>query len=105
MPNDLSDTIHNIEHDIETWFTGTLEPALEAEWSIIKPQIIALGVTSLSIVWQAAQTYVTSGGNLGDVVAVVLKQVAPELGHIALSALAGAIANLQAKQAAGQPVQ
>lgn len=104
----MTSTIQQAVHKVEAWVTDTLEPALEAEWQAIKPQVVALGETVLSQVWQAALIYVTSGGNYAAALASITAQLPADgvvAEHIVATALSGAIANLQAKQAAGQPVQ
>lgn len=103
MPNDVSDAIHNAEHAVEGFLKNTVEPALEAEWQAIKPQVIALGETVLSQVWQAALLYVTSGGNAAAAIASVTVQLPSDLAaseHIVAAAWAGAVQSIQAKQAA-----
>ena len=100
-----------IIRNLEAWAVGefhTLESALEAEWQAIKPEIISLGQTVLSQVWQAAIVFVTSGGNYPAALASITAQLPADLAgaeHIAAAALSAAITNLTAKQAAGQPVQ
>lgn len=105
----MTSTFEQGVRKVESWVHDTLEPALEKEWQLIKPQVTQLGMTTLSIIWQAALAYVTSGGNGYTTALAVVKAAIPSeeqaAEHILASALSGAIANLQAKQAAGQPVQ
>jgi len=109
MPNDFSDTIHNAEHAVVDFLKAekvALEQALDKEWAIIKPDVIALGKTVLSQVWQGAVTYVTSGGNVGFAIAAITAQLPADLAdaeHIVAAAFAGAVANLQAKAATPAP--
>lgn len=104
MPNDFSDTIHTAEREFKAWVNDTLEPALEAEWKVIKPDVMTLERTTLDIIWQAGFTYVTSGGNGFAAALAAVKAALPveekAAEHILATALAGAIANIQAKQAA-----
>ena len=104
----MTTTIQQGINKFEDWVKNTLEPALDAEWLAVKPQVISLGETVLSQVWQAALVYVTSGGDYVAALASITAQVPADLAaaeHIVAAALSTAIANLQAKQAAGQPVQ
>ncbi len=105
----MTTTIDQAVHKVENWIHDTLEPALEKEWQAIKPEVVALGMTTLSVIWQAASTYVLSGGNGYSAALAAVKAAIPAeeaaAEHILASALSGAIANLLGKQAAGQPVQ
>lgn len=105
----MTTTIDQAVQKVEAWVHDTLEPALEKEWAIVKPEVMALGATALSVIWQAGITYVTSGGNGFSTALAAVKAALPAeeqaAEHILATALSGAIANLTAKQAAGQPVQ
>lgn len=107
----MTSTIEQGIQKVESWLgdeKAALESALEAEWQAIKPQVVDLGKTVLSQVMEAAIVFVTSGGNYTVALASVTAQLPADLvaaEHIVAAALTGAITNLQAKQAAGQPVQ
>ena len=100
----MTTTIDQLVNKTEAWVHDTLEPALEKEWAIIKPDVVALGMTTLSVVWQAASTYVASGGNGFSTALAAVKAAMPAeeaaAEHILATALSGAIANLLGKQAA-----
>lgn len=79
---------------------NTIEPAIEAEFSALKPQILALGETVLSQVWTAAFTYLTTGGSAGAAVASVVAQLPADLQaleHLVMAAFAGAVQSISAK--------
>lgn len=86
----------------EDFLKNVVEPALDAEWQIIKPQVVALGETVLAQIWQAALIYVTSGGNYPAALVSITAQIPPDgvvAEHIVATALSGAITSIQAKQA------
>lgn len=79
---------------LETWAEDELavvEADLEAMWQNLKPEILALGKTVLSQVAQAAEEFVSTGGNITDAVAVIVAQL-PADANVLQTAVAGAIA-------------
>ena len=63
----MTTIIARVESDIEAW--------ADEAWAVVKPQITALGLTVLSQVEAAAETFVTSGGNFADALASVVGQL------------------------------
>jgi hypothetical protein len=93
---------------VEGYLKDTVEPAIEAEYAIIKPQILGLGETFLSQVWQAAEVYITEGGPLNpgagaDAIRSLVTQLPADLQaleHLVMAAFAGAVQSIQSKSAA-----
>lgn len=98
----------SLESHFSGFLTDTVEPALEAEWSVLKPQILGLGETVLAQVWTAAETYLAAGGPLNAgagsaAVASVVAQLPADLQaleHLVMAAFAGAVQSIQSKSAA-----
>lgn len=91
-----------LETEASDFITQTVEPAVDAEFDIIKPQILALGETVLSQVWTAALTYLTTGGSAGAAVASIVAQLPADLQaleHLVMAAFAGAVQSISAKAA------
>lgn len=103
----LRAAILGLETDVSAYLKDTVEPALEAEWAALKPQIIGLGETVLSQVWAAAEAYLTAGGPLNTgaasaAVASIVSQLPADLQaleHLVMAAFAGAVQSIQSKQA------
>lgn len=93
---------------IEGYLKSTVEPALDAEWAALKPQILGLGETVLSQVWTAAETYLAAGGPLNpgaasQAVASLIVQLPTDLQaleHLIMAAFSGAVQSIQSKIAA-----
>jgi hypothetical protein len=111
MPNEVSDTIHNIEHAIVSWAEGeaiAFKGAIKREWILVEPDILSLSKTIASQVMVAALAYFSGGATMSQAVASVTSQLPAELKsieHIIVVTFGLAVADLQAKQAVGQPVQ
>ena len=93
----MTTLIQTIEQDVEAF--------VEAAWTAVKPQVIALGATVLSQVEQAAETIVSSGGNFAEGLASVVGQLPGDvkaLEAIVANALSAQIVKLQATAAAAQ---
>lgn len=89
-----------LEQDISGFVKDTIEPAIEAEFAAIKPQILGLGETVLAQVWQAALAYLTSGGNAAAAIASVTAQLPADLQaleHLVAAAFAGAVQSIASK--------
>lgn len=91
--------------EVEAWFETEktkLESALEAEWQVLKPDIVNLGKTILSQVMQAAETYVAGGMNPGSgtaAIAAITAQLPADIAaaeHIVAGAFSTAVAKLTA---------
>lgn len=67
----MTTIIARVETAVEDW--------AEEAWAIVKPEVIALGATVLSQVEQAAETFVTSGGNFTDALASIVGQLPADL--------------------------
>ncbi len=87
-------------------YLGSAEQALvadvEAAWAELKPAIIALGKTIGGQILTAAETYVTSGGNFADALAVVVAQLPGDAKSLE-SVIAGALSAQVAKLSAAPP--
>jgi hypothetical protein len=80
--------------ELETWGETELaaaEAALDAAWVSLKPQILALGQTVLGQVLTAAETFVETGGNYADAIAVVVAQLPADAKNLE-AAVGGAVA-------------
>jgi hypothetical protein len=98
-----------IIREVEAWLESektAIENALEAEWTSLKPQVLNLGQTILGQVWQAASTYVSTGGNYADALASIVAQVPADIAaaeHIIATALSGAVQSLTTATPATPP--
>jgi enamine deaminase RidA (YjgF/YER057c/UK114 family) len=86
-----------LETDVVGYVKDTVEPAVEAEFAALKPQILGLGETVLSQVWAAASSYLASGGSASAAVASVVSQLPADLQaleHLVMAAFAGAVQSI-----------
>lgn len=94
-----------LETDITGYVKDTIAPAVVAEFNILAPQVLGLGETVLSQVWQAAETYIGTGGplNPGSASAAIGSLVSQlpadlqALEHLVMAAFSGAVQSIQAK--------
>jgi hypothetical protein len=91
MPNEISDEFHALE--------AKAKVVLEAGWDALKPAAEAIGLTTLSEVMTAAETYFTSGGNYLESVGVLLADI-PATEKALQAAISGAFSAMVAKLAA-----
>jgi hypothetical protein len=99
--------VKTLEHEFAGFLKDTVEPAIEAEWTALKPQVLGLGQTVLGQVWTAAETYLVSGGPLNpgaaaNAVGAVVAQLPADLQaleHLVMAAFAGAVQSISGKQA------
>lgn len=104
----IETALKSLETAAEGFLKDTVEPAVKAELAIIGPQILGLGETVLSQIWQAAETYLMEGGPLNpgaapDALRVLAAQLPADLQaleHIVMAAFSGAVQSIQAKKAA-----
>ena len=98
--------LQKLETEIVGFVKDTVEPAIEDEYAILKPQVLGLGETVLGQVWTAALAYLTSGGSASAAVASVVAQLPADLQaleHLVMAAFAGAVQSIQSKSAAPAP--
>ena len=94
--------LKTLETDVAGFVKDTVEPAVEAEFAALKPQILGLGETVLGQVWTAAESYLTSGGSASVAVASVVSQLPADLQaleHLVMAAFAGAVQSISSKPA------
>lgn len=70
MPNEISDEFHALE--------AKAKGLLKAGWAALVPAAEGIGLTTLSEIFTAAETYFASGENLPETLAVVAGMVATE---------------------------
>lgn len=88
-----------LETDFSDFVKGTVEPAVKAEFAALGPQVLGLGETVLSMVWQEAGVYLAalaSGTPIsaGAAIAAIVAQLPEELKaleHLVAAAFAGAV--------------
>jgi hypothetical protein len=89
-----------LEADVVGFVKDTVEPAVKAEFDAVLPQVLGLGETVLAQVWQAAGTYLATGGSAADAVASVVAQLPADLQaleHLVMAAFAGAVQSISTK--------
>ena len=99
--------LKTLETDVVGFVKDTIEPAVQAELSVLGPQVLGLGETVLGQIWTAAQTYLETGGplNPGSAAAAVGAVVAQlpadlqALEHLVMAAFAGAVQSISSKAA------
>lgn len=95
--------LKTLETNIGGFLKDTVEPALDAEFTALKPQVLGLGETMLSQVWTAAETYLGSGGSITDAIAALVAQLPADLQaleHLVASAFGAAVQSIAAKAVA-----
>jgi len=104
MPNDASDIIHSAEHWVEDEIKAFVA-AVDREWVVVRPDAITIGKTTASIIMTAAVAYFTGGATASQAIASIIDQLPAELKaieHVAVTLFGLAVADMKAKQAAGQ---
>lgn len=95
MPNDVSNAFHS--------FLDTVKADLSGFVAALTPSLESLSETALSQIVQAAETFVSSGGNYVEALGVLMVALASDLAGLesAVSAVfASQVAKLQASAAA-----
>lgn len=94
-----------LETNVVGYVKDTVEPAVLAEFNILAPQVLGLGETVLSQIWQAAETYIGTGGPLNPgsasaAVGSVVSQLPADLQaleHLVMAAFSGAVQSISTK--------
>ena len=97
--------LKTLESDVVGFVKDTVEPAVKAELTVLGPQILGLGETTLSFMWTAAEAYLASLATGGTVtfaaaVASVMTQLPAELQaleHVVAAGLAGAVQSISSQ--------